>query len=385
MTTATPEQASSSAKRKYFLVSADCHVSEPPDLWEKQIDAKFRHRLPRIEVDENGQKWSVVEGHRPVRVRDLKLEGEDLERSKAGSRDPAERIRDHERDGIAAEIIYPNRGLQMWTSPDPEMQTAMCRAWNDWALDNFRGYEQRMAPVAAIAPAAVDTAIQEVERVAKLGYRSVFLPVQPLGNAPAGQRRPAYNDKGFEPLWAAIEDTGMPISLHVGTGKDPRTATGDGGAVINYTIHALATAMEPVVQLCASGVLERHPNLKVVTVEAGIGWLAWTLWAADEGYAKHHMMAFPKLQMKPSEYFKRQGYATFGDDPMGIDTMRYFGGADRILWGNDYPHHEGTWPHSAEVIERTMGHLPDADVRKIVGLNAAELYGFEVPAEYQLS
>jgi predicted TIM-barrel fold metal-dependent hydrolase len=380
MTTATRSEAESPSKKKYFMVSADCHVAEPPDLWEKGIDARFRARLPRIEVDENGQKWSVVEGHRPVRVRDIKLEGEFAERAKAGSRDPQERLADHARDGIDAEIIYPNRGLQMWTSPDPEMQTAMCRVWNDWALDNFRGYEYRMAPVAAIAPAAVETAIAEVQRVAGMGYRSVFLPVQPLGNAPAGQRRPAYNDKQFEPLWAAIEETGMPISLHVGTGKDPRTATGDGGAVINYTIHALSTAMEPIVQLCSSGVLERHPNLKFITVEAGIGWLAWTLWAADEGYVKHQHMAFPKLPMMPSEYFKRQGFATFGDDPMGIDTMKYFGGPDRILWGNDYPHQEGTWPHSAEVIERTMGHLPDEDVAKIVGLNAAKLYGFDLPA-----
>jgi predicted TIM-barrel fold metal-dependent hydrolase len=383
MTTVAPDRTDAGAAKKYFLVSADCHVSEPPDLWEKNIQSEFRHRLPRIEVDANGQKWSVVEGHRPVRVRDIKLEGIAAERAKAGSRNPEERIRDHDRDGIDAEVIYPNRGLQMWTSPDPAMQTAMCRVWNDWALDVFKGYEHRMRVVAAIAPADVDTAVKEVERVAAMGYTSVFLPVQPLGNAPAGQRRPAYNQPAFEPLWAVIEETGMPISLHIGTGKDPRTASGDGGAVINYVVHALSTAIEPVAQLCASGVLERHPNLKFVTVEAGIGWLAWTLWAADEAYHKHGHMAFPKLPMLPSDYFKRQGYATFGDDPMGIDTMKYFGGADRILWGNDYPHHEGTWPNSAEVIERTMGHLPDAEVRKIVGLNAARLYGFAVPRALQ--
>jgi predicted TIM-barrel fold metal-dependent hydrolase len=383
MTTATPDRTSTPPRKKYFLVSADCHVSEPPDLWEKNIEARFRHRLPRIEVDAQGQKWSVVEGHRPVRIRDIKLEGIAAERAKAGSRNPEERIRDHDRDGIDAEVIYPNRGLQMWTSPDPEFQTAMCRVWNDWAIHVFKGYEHRMRVVAAIAPADVEAAVKEVYRVAQMGYKSVFLPVQPLGNAPAGQRRPQYQDKEFEPLWAAIEETGMPISFHVGTGKDPRTASGDGGAVINYVVHALSTAIEPVTQLCASGILERHPNLKFVTVEAGIGWLAWTLWAADEAYHKHHHMVFPKLPLLPSEYFKRQGWATFGDDPMGIDTMKYFGGADKILWGNDYPHHEGTWPFSAEVIERTMGHLPESDVRKIVGLNAAKLYGFEVPPEYR--
>jgi predicted TIM-barrel fold metal-dependent hydrolase len=377
-----------STEKKYFLVSADCHVAEPPDLWEMRVDDRFRHRLPKVEVDADGVKWSVTEGRPRVKIRDLKLEGEDLERSKAGSRDPEERIRDHMRDGIDAEIIYPNRGLQMWGSPDAAMQTEMCRVWNDWALPEvFRGYEYRMCPVAAVAPANVETAVQEVYRVAKLGYTSVFLPIQPLGSAPYREekdRRIGYNWPQFEPLWSAIEETGMIISLHVGTGKDPRTATGNGGAVINYVVHALSTAIEPVTQFTASGICERHPNLKFVTVEAGIGWLAWTLWAADEAYEKHHMFVFPKLEMLPSEYFKRQGWATFGDDPMGLKTMEFFGGADRILWGNDYPHQEGTWPHSASVTERTMGHLPDADRRKIVGLNAAKLYGFNVPAEYQL-
>ena len=114
----------------------------------------------------------------------------------------------------------------------------------------------------------------------------------------------------------------LPISLHVGTGKDPRTSTGNGGAVINYVWNALATAMEPVVQFCAAGIFERFPDLKVVTVEAGIGWLAWTLWATDEGYTKHHWSVRPKLQMMPSEYWKRQGWSTFGDDPMGLDNLK---------------------------------------------------------------
>jgi predicted TIM-barrel fold metal-dependent hydrolase len=187
----------------------------------------------------------------------------------------------------------------------------------------------------------------------------------------------------FDPLWAAVQETGLPISLHVGTGKDPRSSTGNGGAVINFVWNALGTAIEPVVQFTAAGIFERFPELKVVTVEAGIGWLAWTLWAADEGYTKHHFAVRPKLQMLPSEYWKRQGWATFGDDPMGIDTMKYYGGSERIMWGNDYPHHEGTWPHSEPVVERTMGHLTDTERRNILGLNAAKLYGFEVPAGFE--
>lgn len=379
---AVERQTAKQSLQKYFVVSADCHVSEPSDLWEKRVPAKFRHRIPHIEVDDGGEKWSIVEGHRPVRVRELKMEGEDLERSKAGSRDAEERMRDDRRDGIDAQVVYPNKGLQHWTSPDPAMQTAVCKVWNDWALPEvFRGYENRMAPSACIAPIDVEEAVKEVHRVANMGYRHLFMPVQPQGNAPS-ERRIGYNHPMFDPLWAAVQDVGLPISLHVGTGKDPRTSTGNGGAVINFVWNALGTAIEPVVQFCAAGVLERFPELKIVTVEAGIGWLAWTLWAADEGYTKHHFAVRPKLSMLPSEYWKRQGWSTFGDDPMGIDTMKYFGGSERIMWGNDYPHHEGTWPHSEPVVERTMGHLPENERRNILGLNAARLYGFDIPSGF---
>jgi len=358
-------------KKNYFVVSADCHVLEPPDLWERRIEAKFRHRLPRVELDAKGNKILVIEGARPLRLRDFALEGDDLERAKGGRPDLESRLRDLERDGIDAEVIYPNRGLLMWASPDPEHNTAMCKVWNDWALEFFGSQKHRCAPVAAIAPKNVETAVKEVERVAKMGYRTVFLPVQ-VPDQP-------YNLPLYDPLWAAIQETGMPISFHVGTGKDPRTATGNGGAIINYVWHALATAIEPVVQLCASGVCERFPKLKFGTVEAGIGWLAWTLWVMDEGYKKHHFWVAPKLPMLPSEYFRRQGFATFQDDPIGLETRKWVG-IDNLLWGDDYPHHEGTWPRSQEVIDRTMADLTEEERKKVLGLNAARLYGFDVPA-----
>lgn len=373
METAAPESqvATSKLQKKYFVVSADCHVLEPPDLWERRIESKFRHRLPKVEIDAKGNRVLVVEGARSLRIRDRALEGEDLERAKAGRPELETRLRDLDRDGIDAEVIYPNRGLLMWASPDPAHQTAMCKVWNDWALEFFAPQKQRCAPVAAIAPKDVETAVKEVARVAKLGYRTVFLPVQV-------QDQP-YNLPLYDPLWAAIQETRMPIGFHVGTGKDPRTATGNGCAIINYVWHALSTAIEPAVQLCASGVCERFSKLRFGTIEAGIGWLAWTLWVMDEGYKKHHFWVAPKLSMLPSDYFRRQGFATFQDDPIGLETRKWVG-IDNLLWGDDYPHHEGTWPRSQEVIERTMADLTEDERQKVLGLNAAKLYGFEVPA-----
>ena len=140
--------------------------------------------------------------------------------------------------------------------------------------------------------------------------------------------------------------------------------------------------MEPIANLCASGVLARFPGLRFGSVEAGIGWVAWALCAMDEAHRKHHMFTRPKLEMLPSEYFRAHGFATFQEDKPGLDLAREHGLVDNFMWANDYPHHEGTWPHSAEAIERTMTNLDDAERAKILGLNAARVFGFKIPARY---
>jgi len=371
MVMAAPERQAATPKpqKKYFVVSADCHVLEPSDLWERRIEAKFRHRLPRMERDSKGNKVLVVEGGRPTRIRDFALEGDDLERAKAGRPDLETRLQDLDRDGIDAEVIYPNRGLLMWASPDPAHQTAMCRVWNDWALEVFGPQQHHCAPVAAIAPKDVETAVQEVQRVAKMGYRTVFLPVQV-------QDQP-YNLPLYDPLWAAIQDTGMPISFHVGTGRDPRTATGNGGAILNYVVHALSTATEPVVQLCASGVLERFPQLKFGTVEAGIGWLGYFVERLDNVYRRQRHWAKSIITAPPSEYFHRQVFATFEEDILGVQ-IRHSIGVDNILWASDYPHSDTTWPESVKTIEEHFRGVPEEEKRKIVCDNTARVYGISL-------
>jgi predicted TIM-barrel fold metal-dependent hydrolase len=133
--------------------------------------------------------------------------------------------------------------------------------------------------------------------------------------------------------------------------------------------------VQPVTYMISSGALERHPNLNMAVVETGAGWLAWLLHVLDEQVTKKHMWIRPRLALKPSEYFKRQGYVTFSDDPMALRNIE-FTGTDCLMWGSDYPHDEGTFPHSREVIDRTFAGLSHADRTKIVHDNAAKLYGF---------
>ena len=400
MTTPTRIEAPASQKQSLkdlFVVSADSHVNEPHDLWLKRIDEKFRDRVPHVEVDEKGRKWFVIEGFRKSMIREAPRDEQvnldtfkeqsvaagkrmELDRTKGAmfqqrGNPNVDRYADMDYDGIDAEILFPNKGLANWSSPDPALHIAMCRVYNDWAYEVFGG-STRSFPTACVAPADVDACVAEIGRVAKLGFHSVTMPPLVAGSG--------YNLPIYDKVWAALAETGMPVCFHAGTGKDPRTATGNGGALINYVVHAMNTVLEPVVQLCASGAFDRHPGLNFATIEAGVGWVPYALWAMDQGYDKHAFWVSPKLACKPSEYFKRHGHASFQDDPIGIETRNWVG-IDSILWGNDYPHIEGTWPYSEEVTNRLTEGLTPMERAKILGLNAARLFKIDVPKEKQAS
>ncbi|MGD8416461.1 MAG: amidohydrolase family protein [Pseudomonadales bacterium] len=376
-----PRTARADDPNKFFMVSADGHVQEPSDLWKERIDPAYHDRLPGVVLDAKGNKFQKTEGFRPLRLQNTKFEGEDLLRNQSG-KTPEERIRDLAMDGVDAEVLFPNKGLTIWATPDADFSHAMCRAYNDWAWETFADFNDRLSPMACVAPAALEKTIAEITRCAKLGFRGLSLPCKPVWGAP-DHTQLNYNLREFDELWACVQDVDLPITFHVSTGRDPRTARSNGGAVINYAVHSLAPTMEPIANLCASGVIDRYPKIRFGTIEAGIGWVAWALGALDEAYLKHHMWVRPKLDRLPSEYFKTNGFASFQEDKAGLDLAREHGLVDNFLWANDFPHHEGTWPHSAEAIERTMSGLDDAERAKILGLNSARIFRFPIPERYQ--
>ena len=332
------------AEDKFFMCSADGHVQEPSTFLYDRIDPAYHHRLPTIAVtkamDVHGkgakgdgakgdgggatgeagateeQFFQKAEGFRPAKLNWTKpFEGHEKLRNQSG-RDPEARLRDLALDGCDAEILFPNKGLSIWATPDADFSHAMCRAYNEWAWEEFADYNDRLAPMACIAPAALDKAIAEIHRCAALGFKGLSLPAKPVFGPPDVDDL-NYNLREMEPLWDCIDEVGLPVTFHVSTGRDPRTSRSQGGAVINYAVHSLAPTMEPLVNICASGVAERHPELQFGSIEAGIGWVPWMLTAMDEAYLKHHMWVRPKLEMLPSEYFKRQGFASFQEDPAG--------------------------------------------------------------------
>ena len=370
------------AAEKFFMVSADGHVQEPRTFLTDRIDPDFHHRLPGVEVNAKGEQFQKTEGFRQSKLNWVQpFEGHEKLRNESG-RTPEDRVADLALDGVDAEILFPNKGLTVWATPDAAFSHAMCRAYNEWAWETFADHNDRLIPMACVAPAALDQTLEEIQRCAKLGFKGLSLPCKPVFGPPDVDDL-NYNLKEFEPLWECITDVDLPVTFHVSTGRDPRTARSQGGAVINYTVHSLAPTMEPLVNICASGVAERHPTLRFGSIEAGIGWVPWMLEAMDEAYLKHHMWVRPKLDELPSSYFRRQGFASFQEDRPGLDLAREHDLVDNFVWANDFPHHEGSWPYSAQAIERTMGHLTDEERAKILGLNAARIFGIEIPQRYR--
>ncbi|KFG90932.1 Amidohydrolase [Sphingobium herbicidovorans NBRC 16415] len=385
---------------KYFIVSCDNHASEPMDFLTSRLDKRYHDRVPRVQIDDDGTQWLITEGSDPQPVRiaptreDLiptaedfetqevispyskKMEDEDMIRAKAGF-SLEQRVADQRTQGVDAEIVFGQKGTLAFATPDPEFAGQMTRAWNRWAHDTFSS-DKSVMPMAMIAPATLDEAISEVQWAASNGFHGLWLPNRPIYNRLNQPRNTLeYCDKFFEPLWAAIAETGLPMVLHVSTGQDPRAVRGAGGAITNFVCHSMVTTMEPMVQMISSGVFERHPSLRLGTIESGIGWIAWLLQQMDYSYRAHHMWVRPVIPQEPSFYFKRNCFASFIEETEALEALVEAGLEDNIVWSNDYPHHEGSFPHTKAAIARQMGSLSETAREKVLGLNAAKFFNIE--------
>ncbi len=354
----------------FRLISADSHVNEPPEMFAERMPAQLRDRAPRTE-EIDGVPSLVMEGARPRKMPKgrQQLEGEALDRAQAGGWEPDLRMRDQDRDGVSGEVVFPTLALQAcFVAPDPELQMALSQAYNDWVCEVFSPHPKRFATACVIPMSDIPAACAEAKRVAKLGTRSLFLPSQ----MPA---KP-YNHPDYDAFWAVANELSLPLTFHSGTGHEPRVERGPGGAVINYLLGAQLDGAHVILYLTMSGVLERFPNIQIVTVETGSAWLAWVMTTMDEIYEKHHMWAKPTLKLRPSDYARRQAHVTFQNDPVGVHN-RNFTGVEALLWGSDYPHPEGTWPNSQQYCATQLKDVPDDEKAKILGGTTARLFGFD--------
>jgi predicted TIM-barrel fold metal-dependent hydrolase len=356
-------------------ISADAHVNEPHDLWYNRLDEGLRDKAPHHIKDAAHGGWTlVVNGENSVGVSRKPAEIIDADEREAAA-SPEVRFEMMRVDGISAEIVHPTIGLFVYRMVDGDAGTASCRVYNDWIYERLGGSSPRIKLTALIPTWDVDDAIAEVERMAALeSIGGLMLPI-------AGT--PPWNDPQWERLWSAITATGKPAVMHQSTGHSfPYTGL---GAVTVNMLHMQSMAPRTAALFSCSGILERHPELHVVLVEVNGGWMAWTMTMLDENYVgitssmtqpRSSYRRNPELQELPSFYIRRQLHATFQRDPIAIFN-RQWTGDEALMWGNDFPHNEGTYPDSLKVLEELLVDVPDESAAKIVGGNAAHLFGFD--------
>ena len=365
------------------LVSADSHVAEPRFLWYDNLPPSMRERAPRTIVPGDEGSWEMEEHRRgAVSARRLDNETEEQhnlreraeERARLAALTADARLAIMREDGIAGECIFPSIGLYVWMLEDADVGEACCQIYNDWIFDQLESKSPRWRCAGLIPTWDVEMAVREVRRIANLGLGSAMLPL--VG-------RPEYNDPSWDPLWTAIEESGLPAVMHQGTGHDMLFYRGPGAAVTNL-LATQSLAPRAAGLLSTSGALERHPGLHVVFVEVNASWIAWAMDTLDyyndaflnyqDDFGRNWVR--PVLKEKPSFYIGRQIHATFQDDPSAVANLARTGAAP-LLWGSDYPHEESTYPHSRETVERLFGGLDTEVAAKIVGGTCAELFHFD--------
>jgi predicted TIM-barrel fold metal-dependent hydrolase len=365
-------------------ISADGHFVEPADLWVKRMDKRFRDRAPRVEARADAD-WYAIDGVTPFPVG---LEGASMEDkigggvkmmgghrhadTRPGAWDPQARLADLTLDHIRAEVMYPGGfGLQFWAAPDAEYQVECCRVYNDWVSEFCAVAPERFLGGSLVPMRGpIQFSVEEAQRAAKLkGMRTMSIPTTMVD-------RP-YARPDYEPLWATLQEIGMPVSIHIGTTGEPVydrfLKMGIGPGVVEAKI---ITGMRAVAELIWAGVPQRYPKLRFIIAEGGIGWIPSLVGFMDHWWTDHRRWMEPKLEEKPSFYFDRQFWATFEEDRGGVVLAREgILNIDRMMWGSDYPHTEGTFPHSREAIARDFAGLSETQVYKLVAGNAAHLYG----------
>jgi predicted TIM-barrel fold metal-dependent hydrolase len=348
-------------------ISSDAHVDEPHDLWYSRLDADLRDRAPRrIAADTDGGWHLVVDGSQLGWDVMSPEEAEQKEQERLTAAAPDVRLDMMRNDGLNAEIIYPTIGLYTYNITDPAVGRASCEVYNDWIREQLAG-EPRIKLAMMIPTWDLDMALAEIERVA--GDDSVGGLLLPLVGTPE------WNMPEWERLWSVVAETGKPAVMHQGTGHDMIFYRGWGSPTANL-LATQSLAPRAAALLSCSGVLERHPALHVVLVEVNAGWLAWAMSTLDNYYRDHSHWSKPALRERPSDYIRRQVHATFQDDSVAVNNLALTG-AGCLLWGNDYPHPESTYPNSDKVLDQLLGGVSESDARAITYDNALRLFGFD--------
>lgn len=362
----------------YPIISADSHITETPRTYRDYIEPAYRDTAPHVESIKGAGDVFVIEGMKvPVplglvaaagkpaeEIRLLDTRFEDLHR---GGWDPDARLADQVRDGVAAEVLYPTVGMAICNHHDLAYKKACFDAYNRWIAEYCSAHPTRLLGAGQTAMRTPEEGIADLERIRAMGLRGVMLPGHP---GIEDYDSPVYDD-----FWRAAVDLGLPLSFHILTtrGERPR------GPKLTGFLSVVRGCQDIMAMLVMGGVFERHPKLKVVCVEADAGWVPHFMYRMDHAFKRHRNWLPPgqELSKLPSEYFAESIYTTFQDDWVAfksVDMMNW----RRLMWANDFPHSDSTWPWSQEMLEQHAAALTPEQRRAILCENVAELYGIDV-------
>ena len=381
MTTETrPETSLETAPdgdQRYTVISADCHGG-----------AQLREYLPYLDpsLHDEFEGWATEFGE-PF---------EDLRSADAYRNwDSDLRLKELEAEGIVAEVIFPNTVPPFYPKPSLVVQPAApgagdlakrwagLRAHNRWLADFCAATPGRRAGIAQIMLHDIDAAVAEVRWAREAGLSGGVL----LPGAPPGSNLAPLYDPVYEPLWAVCEELEMPLNHHSGSAVPD---LGDAQiAKVMFLLEVTWWAHRALWHLIFAGVLERHPRLQLIFTEQGTAWIPETLRTLDYFYGRMKgggvgsqelewgQGVVSTMTLTPSAYFARQCYAGSSFLRPTEALIRHEVGLDRICWGSDYPHLEGTQPFTMEALRATFAGIDPGEVQQMVGDNAARLYGFD--------
>lgn len=369
------------------LVSADSHITEPPNCYVDYIDPEWRDRAPRAVTGPNGGDVFMVDGiDKPIPLaiiaaagidpREISFDQAKFEEIHRGGWDPAARLLDQDRDGIVAEVIYPSVGMVLCNHPDVAYKHACFQAYNRWLADFCGHAPDRLFGIGQTAAGSPEQVVADMQSIKDLGFKGVMLP----GDAPTEFD---YDDPRWDRVWKASVEMDLPISFHIltsGKGKSAVAVEGRGSAEVRVGAnqHTILRANQDNISLLIWGrAFERNPELKVVCVEADAGWAPHFMYRLDHFYNRHRFWSkMGSMEKLPSEYFFDNIYLTFQDDYVAFRTVDLMN-PKRLMWANDYPHSDSTWPWSRQMLARQTEGLTDDLKHMILRDNVIDLYKLE--------
>ncbi len=365
------------------IVSADSHITEPPGTYIDRIESKWKDKAPKMVTLSGIGDVFVIDGLKfPVPMglvaaagkppEEIKIAGVKFGEMHRGGWDPDARIKDQDRDGISAEIIYPTVGMVLCNHKDFDYKKACFDAYNLWIAEFCSAHPARLWGCGQTAMRSPAEGIEDMRRIKELGLKGVMMPGLP--------KEKDYDSRIYDPFWEAAVDMGLPLSFHILTGNEDTNIAGAGvrGPRLNAFLSIIRGCQDVMGMLILSGVFDRHPKLKVVCVEADAGWVPHYMYRLDHAYKRHrHWLPAGVLSKLPSEYFRENIYVTFQDDWVAFQMLDMCNDK-RIMWANDFPHSDSTWPWSQDVLREHTKGLSEEQKRRLLHDNVCDLYGVSV-------